>query len=78
MLTSRCHWGNKKTHNNKAHPEQLPWPQVQLPDGVPQPQDLKACTRDEGKSDSPTSCQVEEVSPGGDWQFGRTEETEQR
>ena len=74
-LRNCCHGGNEETHNYEALFEQPPCPQVQLPDGVSQPQDLKAYTGDEGKSDSPTSCQVEKVSPGDDWQFSRADET---
>lgn len=74
-LRNSCHGGNEETHDYKALSEQLLCPQVQRPDGVSEPQDLKAYTRDEGKSDSLMSCQVEKVSPGDDWQFSRADET---
>lgn len=72
-VRNSCHDDNEEVHNYTALIEQPPRPQVQLPDGVSQPQDLKAHTGDDWKSDGPTSCQVEKVSPGDEWQFNRAD-----
>lgn len=74
-VQSSCHGGNEETCNHKALSEQPPCPQVQFPDGVSQPRDLKSYTGDDRKSDSPPSCQIEKVSPGYDWQLSRAGET---
>lgn len=74
-LRSSCQGGNEEIQNWKALSEHSQRPEVQLPEGMPQPRELKAA---EGQADSPRSSQEGTMSPGGDWQLSRADETPQK